>query len=94
MMDWIHVSTKTTRVVFDSAVLLQIFYTSPQMIFAAKVSGLKDELYGGLIVQFIFKELPCCQRALINLESIKASLLSHSNCPKQIRWVNTTCRRS
>jgi hypothetical protein len=45
MMDWIHVSTKTTRVVFDSAVLLQIFYTSPQMMFAATVNGLKGELY-------------------------------------------------
>jgi hypothetical protein len=93
MMEWIHVSTKTS-VVFDSAVSLQIFYTSPQMIFAATVSRLKGELYGGLIVHFIFKELPCCQRGLINLESIKASVLSHSNCPKQICWINTTFRQS
>jgi hypothetical protein len=36
---------QTTRVVFDSVASLQIFYTSPQMIFAAMVSGLQGELW-------------------------------------------------
>jgi hypothetical protein len=36
---------KTTGVVFDSAAPLQIFYTSPLMIFAATVSRLQGELW-------------------------------------------------
>jgi hypothetical protein len=38
-------SNQTATVVFDSAASLQIFYTSSQMIFAAKVSRLQGELW-------------------------------------------------